>query len=116
MFSSPDKCSRKRRVDDVHNDDDSEFGNGWSSQSSEWSQSPSNESKRLQQHRIHSEIHTHTIQVMMNAQLELQRREREHRHEDGEQAVEEQSHSPEASEASGTFRQKPFWPSFKTSS
>lgn len=52
---------------------------------------PNDTPKRLQNHRIHSEAHIRTVQMLMQAQQQVQNEE------------------PQTEEKPDTYRQKPYW-------
>ena len=66
--------------------------------------------KRFQKHKIHSEVHTHTIEIMMNAQLQLQRQEKlQCQQPPPPQQQEEVKLDSEGSNEESTYYQRPYW-------
>lgn len=67
--------------------------------------------KRFQKHKIHSEIHTTTIEMMMNAQLQLQRQEKLQRQQQQQpqQQQEEVKLDGEHNNGESTYHQRPYW-------
>lgn len=63
--------------------------------------------KRCQPHKIHSELHQNTIDLMMKSQKILQEQERLRKLYDGESSMHEDM---ETSETKDSFKQRPFWP------
>ncbi|ABN66311.1 predicted protein [Scheffersomyces stipitis CBS 6054] len=117
MNSSPANAgSRKRTISD---DDSSDYE--WSSQSQSSFDSEKNPTffespnyKRLQQHRIHSEAHIRTVEMMLQAQLELQRQEKSRQTLSDTNLTEPPldhtfSDITETNQESDNYRQRPFW-------
>lgn len=71
------------------------------------SQAIDEHTKRCQQHKIHSELHQNTIDLMMNSQKILQEQERMHKLYDGEVSMHEDINMHETKDS---FKQRPFWP------
>lgn len=63
--------------------------------------------KRCQQHKIYSELHQNTIDLMMKSQKILQEQERLHKLYDGDNLMHEDIVTDETKDK---FKQRPFWP------
>lgn len=84
----------KRSLDDSDSSGDSSSGSLGDSSGSFSDNSrafPNGTPKRLQNHRIHSEAHIRTVQMLMQAQQQVQNEE------------------PQPEEKPDTYRQKPYW-------
>lgn len=63
--------------------------------------------KRCQSHRIHSEVHQNTIDLMMKSQKILQEQERLHKLYNDDNSMHEDTNTYETIDS---FKQRPFWP------
>ncbi|KAK6201521.1 uncharacterized protein RJT21DRAFT_120582 [Scheffersomyces amazonensis] len=106
MFSSQESIqSRKRSAEE----EDVEYGSDYHSNTSYDSDMyTSHEFKKLQRHKIHSELHYHSIQVLLDAQRQLNRLEKQPEQEHNEVQMTPE-HQQEAQPES-QYHQKPFWP------
>ncbi|KAG7665149.1 uncharacterized protein J8A68_001205 [[Candida] subhashii] len=66
--------------------------------------------KRFQTHKIHTEVHTKTIQMMMKAQLELQKQLKDNSQSTDIQCDHEsQDSTADDSRMHSTYYQRPYW-------
>ena len=97
--SSPISASshKRKRSEDLDNTTRTSINN----------ETNNDQGKRYQQHKIHTEVHRGTIELMMKSQKILQEQERMQKLYDQDDSMYEDI---DMQEPKDNFKQKPFWP------